>query len=887
MRTPSLTYSDRAIYEAILAQRQEGLHINPDSFNAFLDDVRVPQEARQKLHNLFAWLLYFHEKASSAQPNNSSFDSGIPFSLPINWPNVERFLTTSILSGVELGCDKESFFERLRELVSQTNKSSWHHFNLSNNLHRLSHEIFNDWPTEIKRLVLFTLPMSNPNQAANFSGTDLSGLDLRGIDISYAHFANATLYGTDFSGAICKESHFLNANLRHAKLEKVWGVSASFEGADLSHTVLTDADFRGANFQCASLLYANLQRANLAEANLRQLSAKDANFSEVKLDLSNCTAADFLCADFSRASLNGADLSQANFICAELNQAHLMNARMREANFSEAIFDGAVLTGAQLQATDLESANLNNAKIEHANMTGTNLCDATFHEANLANTIFFNVDCHGADFSRANFGSQLHFQFADNAFSFDVLSDEILDRHFNHLDNDTSTLLSIHGISTQYTAQKVEIVGGMIERLHQAQRAGTNLSGVAASLADFFFSQHIYYQHSAVAEFLAAWLIPNRIAHWEQAPLGRINNVATLKMLSSQVLKSIQQPDWLLQHQCFINQLLVNLRPNPMTLDLYTEIKTVMSNHALVKQVLSTPIAHLLTDDEYFFVHPDGLQVFVCDEKLFAPIAMNADHNGMTMPLWSAHWLFSRPNLHAHFEFKKIDGMLDEVLPSYPLLAHSYAASDPKGIRADFIRLVLPNLVDVGANMAVDTKDYGRLFLYSCQRSVIGCDMKLTSFSDQSALVGKFNVAFVAYAPPMIKPEHTGQIWLNFLRKMPMLSDTPYHQAVLLFSLATFYTHASSSQIFGEELDSPNILRLYASGLLREAYSLAPDFFGTCQEGATLVYDEWQNKLLGSNREFTCTAVLSEKMIGHVDEKSLGNSTVKRIFTEIYPIAWR
>ena len=624
MRTPRLTYSDHAILEAVFAQRQEGFHINPDSFNAFLDDVRMPQEARQKLQNLFAWLLYFHERASTAQPNNLFFDSDALFSLPLDWPSVERFLTKSILSGVEFGCDKESFFERLRELVSQTNKSSWHHFNLSHDLHRLSHEIFNDWPTEIKRLALFTLPMSNRNKAANFSGTDLSGLDLRGIDVSYANFANATLHGTDLSGAICKESHFLNANLRHAKLEKVEGFSACFEGADLSHAVLIDADFRGANFQYASLLHANLQRANLAEANLRQLSAKEANFSEAKLDLSNCTAADFLCADFSCASLNGADLTRTNFICAELNQAHLMNAHMREANFSEAIFDGAVLIGAELQATDLESANLNNANIERANMTGTNLCDATFHEANLANTIFVNVDCDGADFSRANFGSQLHFQFADNAFSFDVLSDEILDRHFNHLDNDTSTLLSIHGISAQYAAQKVEIVGGMIERLHQAQRAGTNLSGVTASLADFFFSEHIYHQHSAVAEFLTAWLIPNRIAHWEQAPLGDINNVATLKMLSGQVLKNVQQPDWLLQHQCFINQLLVNLRPNPMTLDLYAELKTLMSNHALVKQVLSTPIAQLLTDDEYFFVHPDGLQVFVCDEKLFAPIAMNA-----------------------------------------------------------------------------------------------------------------------------------------------------------------------------------------------------------------------------------------------------------------------
>lgn len=889
MRTLDLTYSDQAILNALLVQHEEAVCINQNNFNALLDDARVPQGRRQQLQDLFAWLLYFHQKTSSVLLDNVAFNSATPFASFIDWGNVEHFVIKNILSGAESDCDKEIFFEKLRTMVWQADENAWCQFDLGETLRRLEHDApFNCWPAEIRRLALFTLNINSASNPANFSGANLSGLDLSGIDVSYANFSNANLKKVNLSGALCNGSNFLNANLLGANLEKAVGFSACFDGANLNQATLIDADFYSSSFKSASLSNANLQRTNLVEADLSRLTAKEANFSEAKLDMSDCTSADFLCADFSCASLASANLTQASFICAEFNQAYLMDAIIQEAHLSEAIFDGAVLIGASLKAADLASAKLDNANIERGDLTGACLCDATFHGANLTNTIFVDTEIDGADFSHAHFGSQLCFIFTDAEFSFDVLNDENLDKHFNHLDNDVSTLLSIHGVSDQYQAQKVEIIGAIIGRLHQAQRAGTDLSGVVASLADFFFSHHIYHQHQAIADFLNSYLIPDRITHGERAPLGRIDNIATLKMLSYHLLKNAQQPDWLLQHQGLINQLLVNLRLNQETFDLYTELKTLVCNHALVKQVLSIPVAHLLTGDEYFFVHPNGLQVFVCDEKLLVPIAMNASvENGMVMPLWSAYWFFTRSNLNENFELTKIDSMLDEVLHPYTLLAHSYAASDPKGIRADFIRLVLPSSVVSVLDMPVSTRDYGQLFLDDCQRSSVGEQMKLTSFLDQSALAEKFNTLFIGYTPPMIKPEHTNQIWLTFLSKTPALSDTPYHRSVLLFSLATFYTHACSSQIFGEELDSPQILRLYASGLLREAYSLAPNFFDARQENAAQIYDEWQNKLLGRNREFTCTAILSEKMISHIDAKSLGNHTVEKIFIDIYPMAWR
>lgn len=890
MRTLDVAYSDRTIFDTSLTQHREAVAANRSNFNMLLDGAHLPQDARPKFQDLFAWLLYFHEKTSAAQlDNHHSFDYQMPFSSSIHWPNVERFAIENILCGVEFGCDKDIFFENLRTMVLQVGENAWHQFDLEEKLRLLEHAPpFNHWPAEIKRLAMFTLNVNSESAVANFSGANLSGLDLSGIDISYANFSNANLEGVNLSGARCNGSNFSNANLARANLNKAVGFSACFEKAHLHKAVLTEADFYNADFTDANLRAAHLERANLVEAKLANVVAKNAQFSDAKL-----IKVDALCGDFHRAIFDRADLTEAIFIQAELGEAHLLDAQIQDASFNNATLQSAVLIGASLCNVDLEEVNLDLANLERADLRGANLCSVTFHNANLTDANLLDVDCDGAEFIGATFGDQLRLDFSTDIFYQDLLNDEMLDRHFNHLDNHTSTLLSIDDIDDQYQKQKIELVGKMITQVQEAQRAGIDLTGVVASLADFFFTREIYHSHPAISAFLTTWLIPDRVKYWERVPLGDIGNPHVMTMLSQHLLKEADQPHWFLSHQGFINQVLVFSHIKEEAFegaapDLHNKLQTKVHDDPIIKQICATEVAHLFTGDEYFFVHPNGLQVFVCDEKLFVPIIMNPRcEDEMPMPLWSAHWFFTRSNLNENFNLTKIDGALDEVLHPYPLLAHSYAASDPKGVRADFIRLVFPGPADITMAAASETRDYGKLFLDACKLSAVGNGMKLTSIAEQAALAEKFSSFFIGSDSPTITALHAEQLWGNFFKKNPHIDDTAYHRSALFFSLATFYVHASSSQLFGEELDSPQILRLYASGVLREAYSLASHFFGERQEVAALIHDEWQNKLLGKNGEFTCTAVLSEKMIHHLDAKSIGNGTVEKIFTEIYPVAWR
>ncbi len=926
----SLTYSDRNIFDTVFPQHQEEVAANRNNFNLLLDSAYLPQDTRRKLQDLFAWLLYFNDKANAAQSSHHfSFNSQAPFTSSIHWPNVERFVIENISRGVEFGCDKEIFLEDLRTMVLQADQNAWQQFDLEKKLRLLQHTpSFNHWPAEIKRLAMFTLNVNSESAVANFSDANLSGLDLSGIDVSYANFSNANLEGVNFSGATCNGSNFSNANLVRANLNEVVGFSACFKNANLNKAILTEADFYNADFTGANLHAAHLERANLAEATLESVAARNAQFSDANLnkvdalkgdfchavfdraDLTeallihvvarnaqfsdaNLSTVDALCGDFCHAVFDRADLTEAIFTQAELDKAHLLHAQMEDARFDGATFQSAVLIGSSLRNADLEGAKLELADLEGADLTGANLSDATFHNANLTGANVLDVDCDGTEFSGAIFGDQLRLDFSEDIFYRDLLTDEMLDRHFNHLDNHASTLLSIDSISNQYQTQKIELVGKMIRQVHEAQRAGIDLSGVVASLADFLFTREMYHSHPAISTFLTTWLMPDRVKHWERVPLGDISNPHAMTMLSRHLLREVDQPHWFLSHQGFINQVLVFFHTKAeafegATLDLYNELKANVHHDPLIKQVCATEVAHLFTGDEYFFVHPNGLQVFVCDEKLLAPIITNPRcENEMPMPLWSAHWFFTRSNLNENFNLTKIDGALDEVLHPYPLLAHSYAASDPKGIRADFIRLVLPSPTDVAMAELAETKDYGKLFLDACQLSTVGDSVKLTSIAEQTALSEKFAAFFSTPEPPTITTLHAEQLWGNFLKKNAHIDDTAYHRATLFFSLGAFYVHASSSQIFGEELDSPQILRFYASALLREAYSLAPHFFGDHQESAAQVYDEWQDQLLGRNGGFTCTAVLSEKMINHIDAKSLSNSTVEKILTDVYPIAWR
>ena len=101
----------------------------------------------------------------------------------------------------------------------------------------------------------------------------------------------------------------------------------------------------------------------------------------------------------------------------------------------------------------------------------------------------------------------------------------------------------------------------------------------------------------------------------------------------------------------------------------------------------------------------------------------------------------------------------------------------------------------------------------------------------------------------------------KLLDALAVTQHTDSEKAQSLISLALFFTHLSSSNRFGNEQDSPLVLRYYASALLARAQALdASVFVASRLTSGEDRYKRWQNKLLGEAGEFSCTAVLYTEM---------------------------
>jgi hypothetical protein len=114
--------------------------------------------------------------------------------------------------------------------------------------------------------------------------------------------------------------------------------------------------------------------------------------------------------------------------------------------------------------------------------------------------------------------------------------------------------------------------------------------------------------------------------------------------------------------------------------------------------------------------------------------------------------------------------------------------------------------------------------------------------------------------------------------------EAPEAFAFRLLCMAALYTNYSSSRIFGEELDSPNALRLYAEALLRKVHEQAPALLPSRELG------EWADKLKGENGQFTCTAVLYGIQSGHLNgilRQEAGDGPLHEVWNDMIPVPWR
>jgi hypothetical protein len=131
-----------------------------------------------------------------------------------------------------------------------------------------------------------------------------------------------------------------------------------------------------------------------------------------------------------------------------------------------------------------------------------------------------------------------------------------------------------------------------------------------------------------------------------------------------------------------------------------------------------------------------------------------------------------------------------------------------------------------------------------------------------------------------LTPEHTGA--LNHVLNEFCDAD-PQTRARWFFALGTTYTQLSSSTFMGTEVDSPLPVRTYAAALLSHARELDPEIFRN-QQGIDQ-FHEWHAQLCGEGQAFTCTALLSHRLMSQCQEHPQ-DDVMKTAFATVYPTSW-
>jgi hypothetical protein len=111
------------------------------------------------------------------------------------------------------------------------------------------------------------------------------------------------------------------------------------------------------------------------------------------------------------------------------------------------------------------------------------------------------------------------------------------------------------------------------------------------------------------------------------------------------------------------------------------------------------------------------------------------------------------------------------------------------------------------------------------------------------------------------------------------IADKPQTtKAKLCLALATMICRYTSSSFFGTESESPIALRNYALALLNKANQLDSHLIDFAK------LSNWRGIFHGLKGQFSCTAVLSDKMKDYI--KSKNDTELTKLFNSVYPPQW-
>ncbi|HDR2356297.1 TPA: pentapeptide repeat-containing protein [Enterobacter roggenkampii] len=551
---------------------------------------------------------------------------------------------------------------------------------------------------------------------------------------------------------------------------------------------------------------------------------------------------------------NRIDLSKAKFINADLSnlnleEANLSCADLRGANLSGTDLSGANLIGASMSCANLGDVNLSEAYLDHADLS----------RANLEGITLLNTSLKGANLDGARC---INFTAPPAGGSWLMLPKSWLNPTLNlwlaPKEQCRNMLQTISSINDHYPEVKLLLARELLDSL-----GGTDVTSVAKSLLIAFACEPFCQDEAILKGLTSAW------EHVAKSYNSKKISTLTSGMFTLSAWQFTHNPKQMLILNGIFNQMMYQAVKG----DAADQKATAIEMYDLYLQQKEIQPFVQLDDFGGYGTHlpdwndPDAANFILRSSHEDGPVMLISFNIFMGMrrpkpenPVWNHFYLYNSQQEPIAQSNLPLENLFRD---HFPIFHKSYLK------QLSFNRVLV----------ALKTLSLGELEpLFISATRMKESSQKMVDTESQLTLSHVFSPLLSSSADqPLgssLAPHHYEAILDAF--SLATVPDTD--KARTFFSLAALFTRYSSSAVFGTEYESPEIVRQYAYALMEQAYDLDRSLF-IFEEADH--FPDWENRLLGLNGAFSCTAVLTDMIVDQ------GRLTCPVELATIMPPAWR
>ena len=576
--------------------------------------------------------------------------------------------------------------------------------------------------------------------------------------------------------------------------------------------------------------------------------------------------------DLSDLSLAGLNLSSVIFSDSRFDNTDLSGCNLSGASLKNTSFKSSVLEESDLSFADLANSTIS-AAFDSANFSGANLNNASFKgssyiqnspilkDADLTGTIIIP----GMVLSGAILGDVKEF-FGEKNNSIHLggcyidlsgIQEDMLTALDNYTQLNKSILLTINTSDEKYNHQKVMAAEELIKKIPLDELAAFQ-PYVKMSLADSF-SIHPYLNNT----YIQQWLEPI-CDNFFDIVISWFNNSIMMYMENGSLLQAgmyfERHPSAMVSYSSSFIQIVMNGSQRDGMQERFRRLYEIYLKNEKVHPITQQSDFGLCDgsgkpdwDDDSDLAYnwvllsskDDGMAMMCSLSHMVDMLSPNTSTN------WMSFFLYKDGEIQNTFGYS-LSNLFSESFPIFSIPYH-------KSCSQNFVSGIL--------DILISDNDLKEKFIVVLNSNKSDC--KLIADDQQRKLAH-------VWAPFLDGWELSAQ-HINMIMGSHVLKDmSPRKQAEILFCLGGVFCKYSSSDMFGTEYDSPEILRRYANGLIEQAYKIDSKVFGSLH-----YYNDILDRLQGRDNAFSCTSVLTDMLTEHA------RKYFPEIFSLYYPVAWR